>query len=209
MGDPDGPQLRRREVLGLLDRHRVEFVMVGGQAASAHGALRLSTDLDVCVRWSPDNLDRMGEVLVELDAGVRVRGMAEAFPIPHRDGRFIGSMEISTWRSPLGDVDVLRGLPSPHGEVRYDDLLARAETMRVDGQEVKVASLEDIIVSKETTNRPSDIVALPELHQLLTRQHADEAQRGAGKVARDPSGSTLDPQRRPGAGPVAGPGHQR
>ena len=79
----------------------------------------------------------------------------------------------------------------------------------IKGTEFENASLEDIIVSKETTNRPSDIVALPELHQLLTRQHADEAQRGAGKVARDPSGSTLDPQRRPGAGPVAGPGHQR
>lgn len=170
MGDPDGPRLYRAEVLDALCRHGVEFLMVGGQAASAYGAQRFTNDLDVVVRWSPENLDRMGEVLVELNAGMRVEGMSEAFEVPHRDGAFLAGMEISTWRSPMGDVDVLRGLPSPHGEVRYDDLLGRAENFRVDGQAVMVASLDDVIVSKQTTNRPSDIAALPELVAIASEK---------------------------------------
>jgi hypothetical protein len=166
MGDPSGPELHRDEILALLQRHRVEFLMVGGQAATAYGAQRPTADLDIVIRWSPENLDRMGQVLVEADAGARVEGMADAFKLPHRDGQFLAGMELSTWRSPLGDVDVLRGLPSPHGEIRYDDLLDRAENLRIDDYAVMVASLNDVIVSKETTNRPSDIAALPELRQL-------------------------------------------
>lgn len=170
MGDPTGPELRRAEVLAFLLRHGVEFVMVGGQAATAYGAQRLTSDLDIVVRWSRENLDRMGEVLVELDAGARVDGMSELFAIPHRDGRFLGTMEVSTWRSAVGDVDVLRGLPSPHGEVQYDDLLERAATLRIDGQAVKVASLDDVILSKQTTNRPSDRAALPALESIARRR---------------------------------------
>lgn len=104
-----------------------------------------------------------GLVLEELDAGLRVEGMADAFPVPHRDGEFLGSMEISTWRSDAGDVDVLRGLPSPAGEVSYDQLVERSESVRLEGVPVKLAHLDDIITSKQTLDRPSDRDALPEL----------------------------------------------
>jgi hypothetical protein len=210
MGDPNAPELQRAEILEALHRHGVEFLMVGGQAASAYGAKRLTHDLDVVVRWSPENLDRMGEVLVELNAGARIEGMAEPFAVPHRDGRFLAGMELSTWRSPMGDVDVLRGLPSPHGEVRYDDLLDRAETFRIDGHAVKVASLDDVIVSKQTTNRPSDIAALPELVAIAGRRPT-MAQPDLGGLRPGPQGptSTLDPGLRPPVQGGPGAGYDR
>jgi len=37
MGDPDAPPLQAREILRLLDRHGVRYVVVGGLAATAHG----------------------------------------------------------------------------------------------------------------------------------------------------------------------------
>lgn len=97
MGDPDGPVLQLRELLALLSRHGVEFLMFGGQAATVYGAERLSHDLDLCIRWSPENLDRMGRVLPEIEAGLRVEGSPGAVQVPHRDGRF---MEV--WRSRPG-----------------------------------------------------------------------------------------------------------
>lgn len=166
MGDPEGPALRRGEVLEALNRHGVEFVLVGGQAGQVYGAERRTFDLDICLRWNQTNLDRMGEVLVELDAGLRIEGMDEPFPVPHRDAGFLDTMEISTWRSSRGDVDVLRGLPAPGREVGYEELAARAVTFLVDGQEVKVADLADVIASKETLSRPPDLEALPELRTL-------------------------------------------
>jgi len=166
VGDPAGPPLRRGEVLEALNRHGVDFVLVGGQASQVHGAERRTFDLDICLRWTQENLDRMGEVLVELDAGLRIEGMSEPFPVPHRDAGFLETMEISTWRSTRGDIDVLRGIPAPGREVSYDELAGRAERFLVDGQEVTVADLGDIITSKETLSRPPDLAALPELRAL-------------------------------------------
>jgi hypothetical protein len=166
VGDPNGPPLRRPEVLDALKRHGVEFVLVGGQAGAVHGAERRTFDLDICVRWSKENLDRVGDVLVELDAGLRLEDMDEPFPVPHRDAEFLDTMEISTWRSTRGDIDILRGIPGHGHEVAFDELASRAETFRVDGHEVSVADLSDIITSKETLGRPPDLDALPELRSL-------------------------------------------
>jgi hypothetical protein len=171
MGDPNGPVLRRSDVLAALERHGVEFLLVGGQAGIVYGAQRPTTDLDLVLRWSPENLNRMGEVLVEFNAGIRVEGIAEGYPMPHRDGAFLGTMEISTWRSPSGDIDVLRGLPAAKGrEIGFEELATRAQNMVLDGHPVRVASLPDIIVSKQTANRPSDLIALPELLEIAERQ---------------------------------------
>lgn len=167
MGDPSGPELRRREVLESLDRHDVQFILVGGQAAASHGALRPTRDLDLCVLWTPENLDRLGAVLEQFDAGLRLTGEDEPIAVPHRDGRFLIQMDLSTWRSTAGDIDVLRSLPAPGGaELRYERLLARADSVQIDGVRVMVASLDDVITSKETTDRPSDREALPELRSL-------------------------------------------
>jgi hypothetical protein len=157
-------------VLRALKQHGVEFVLVGGQASQVHGAERRTFDLDICVRWTPENLDRMGNVLVELDAGLRLADMDEPFPVPHRDAEFLENMEISTWRSSRGDVDVLRGIPGRGREVGFDELASRAEPFQVDGHEVLVADLGDIITSKETLSRPPDLDALPELRSIARRR---------------------------------------
>lgn len=170
MGDPSGPPLRRRDILDALERHGVEYLLVGGQAGGAYGAERPTYDLDICVKWTRENLDRLGEVLVELDAGLRLEGSEEPMPVPHRDGRFLEPIELSTWRCAAGDLDVLRGLPAPgHREIGYDELATRAVAIELDGRQVLVASLDDVITSKETANRPSDHDALPELRRLRDR----------------------------------------
>src|SRR5689334_4394643 len=99
MGDPHGPPLHRRAIINSFVRHDVEFLIVGGIAAQLWGATRQTNDLDFCVRWTPENLDRVGAALVELDAGLRIEGLDEPLSVPHRDGRFLATMEISTWRS--------------------------------------------------------------------------------------------------------------
>jgi hypothetical protein len=46
MGDPDAPPLQAGELLQLLDRHAVRYVVVGGLAATVHGATRVTFDID-------------------------------------------------------------------------------------------------------------------------------------------------------------------
>src|ERR1044071_5380033 len=49
--------------LRLLAQHKVEFVIVGGVAISAHGSSYLTYDLDVCYARAPENLKRLAAAL--------------------------------------------------------------------------------------------------------------------------------------------------
>jgi hypothetical protein len=84
------------------------------------------------------------------------------------DAKTIANMEIGAWRTTPGDIDVLLGIPSASRfELpRYDHLIERASLLNLDGVEFVVASLEDLIRSKEIADRPKDRDALEELRQL-------------------------------------------
>ena len=76
-------------------------------------------------------------------------------------------MEIFTWQTDLGAVDVLSHIPGLDGSrLDYKTLLVRAESRDVDGTVVHVASLDDIIASKRWANRRKDHDALVELDQI-------------------------------------------
>ena len=45
--------------LGVLSRAGVEFIVVGGTAATIHGSARLTRDLDIVYRRTPDNYGRL------------------------------------------------------------------------------------------------------------------------------------------------------
>jgi hypothetical protein len=53
-------------VLGVLERHHVRFVVVGGQAAVLRGASFLTKDIDICPAWDRENLGRLAAALLEL-----------------------------------------------------------------------------------------------------------------------------------------------
>lgn len=74
-------------------------------------------------------------------------------------------MEVSTWRTAAGDVDVLLGIPadSQWSLNQFDSLRKRATARQVEGCTIYVADLEHIIASKRVANRPPDQAALPEL----------------------------------------------
>jgi hypothetical protein len=52
-----GPNFR--EILPILVRNAVRFIVIGGGAALAHGAARLTYDVDVVYARDPENLGRL------------------------------------------------------------------------------------------------------------------------------------------------------
>jgi len=157
------------EILDALDRHGVDYVVVGGVAAAAHGATRLTQDLDVVADFALNNLTRLADALAEINVRIRAEGLddevAQTFPTPNAEA--LERLEISTWRTDAGDFDVLVGLPAADGESRlYADLVDRAVEVRFGNRSVRVASLIDIIESKEWADRPKDREALVELRTI-------------------------------------------
>ena len=170
MGDPDAPPLQAAELLQLLDRHAVRYVVVGGLAATVHGATRVTFDIDVVPEWTDTNLERLASALRDAAAELQTPDSQAPVALPI-DAQSIRQFEVSTWRTRLGDIDVIIGTPTATRGVlaRYDALRPRALEREAFGVTILVADLGDIIESKQALGRESDLVALPELHRLHAR----------------------------------------
>jgi hypothetical protein len=169
----DEPLLDRDRIIECLSRHRVEYLLVGGIAAQMHGAIRPTGDFDSLPATSKENLDRLASAMRELDARLRVDGMTDeesrALPLPI-DAESLARMDISTWRTDAGDLDVLTAIPTRDGgRARFTELVERSERVEIGGLVVMVAGLDDIIASKEWADRPKDRDALVELRELRDR----------------------------------------
>lgn len=154
------PDFSARRLLARLAATGVDFVVVGGIAAIAHGSVHFTDDLDITYAPDTENLERLGRLLVDIDA--RLRGVAEEVPfVP--DGRTLRRTRVLTLSSPLGPVDLLA---QPDGSPVYEHLRARATEAVIEGLVVPVASLDDLIAMKKAAGRPKDLVAVEELEAI-------------------------------------------
>lgn len=146
--------------------------------------------------YDVDNLRRLAAAMRELGAYIRTdRALDEATReaskhLVHES--HLARTEITTWDSGAGQFDVLRNIPAADGVRRdYDELAARAVEATYGGIVVRVASLDDIVESKEWADRPKDHLALPELYTIQGREHP-----GPNPTATPPA-----PSPRPGRAP--------
>lgn len=149
------------DLLGLLVERQVRFVLVGGLAVGAWGHVRGTKDLDIVPDPDPENIDRLEMVLTELDGRVIVQDRQLA---PPAIGTFLRAGDKTLVRTPLGDVDVLQGLPQIP---RYAELVEAAVETDLDGVPVTVCSLEHLLAMKRAADRHldrSDIEALEIAH---------------------------------------------
>ena len=154
------PEFHLRALLQRLTDADVDFVVVGGIAAVAHGSAAITRDLDITYASGQENLDRLGGVLVGLDA--RLRGVTDDVPfVP--DGRTLRHTRILTLDTPEGRLDLLA---EPDGGPGYAPLRDRATIVDFEGIRVPVASLEDLIAMKKAAGRPKDLVAVEELEAI-------------------------------------------
>ncbi len=159
-------ELKPDEILAALERHRVRYVLIGGLAAILYGAPHLTTDVDIVPEEDRANLDRLSAALGELNARIRVSGEEEGVPFGH-DGESLRRVRIWNLVTDLGNLDITF---EPSGTRGYDDLRRDVRSMTVRGVEVPVASLADVIRSKEAAGRDRDLLMLPVLRAMLERQ---------------------------------------
>jgi len=146
------PELRLTALLRRLSEAGVDYVVVGGIAVAFQGYGRATKDLDITYATTPDNLARLGDALLELNA--RLRGIAEEVPfVP--DGRMLRRTQILTLDTDDGGLDLL---VAPRGAPPYPTLRARADVVSLEGVEVRIASLDHLLAMKRAAGRPQDLV---------------------------------------------------
>lgn len=152
MAAPDRP-LRAGEILRALAEHGVDFVVVGGIAVQAHGYIRGTGDVDIVPRPSLLNLSRLAEALVDLEAEVlRATG-----PVNVTDPQLLKRAPLiplitASGRLDLIDIEHLAGAPAS-----FDELRGRALVVALNGFEIAVAGLDDLVRMKRAAGRPQDL----------------------------------------------------
>jgi predicted nucleotidyltransferase len=149
-----------RGLLRALSGAGVEYVLVGGVAATAHGSSRLTLDVDLVYRRSPDNMERLVDALVPLHP--YLRGARPGLPF-RWDARTLRQGLNFTLTTDLGDIDLLGEIV---GGGSYENLAARTMVIRVFGIECRCLDLDTLIQVKRAAGRPKDLEVIAELEAI-------------------------------------------
>jgi len=148
------------ELLTLLNKAEVEYVVIGGVALVAQGSARATFDLDVCYKRSKENIDKLCRALEPIHP--RLRGAPDNLPFRFDTKTVVAGLNF-TLATDLGDLDLL-------GEVAglgaYDAVYNCSELRAVEKISCRVLSLDGLYRAKIAAGRDKDLEALKEIKGL-------------------------------------------
>ncbi len=134
-----------RDLLVALHDAGAEFLLVGGHAVGFHGFVRATKDMDVLVRTSPTNAERVYAGLASWGAPI------DAFEVGVED--FVTYEGWLTMGVAPNRIDVLSQISG----VSFDDACVGAGTLKIEGRPIRVIGLEALIRNKRAAGRPQDL----------------------------------------------------
>lgn len=148
------------KLLGALTEGQVRFIVVGGAAATAHGSVRLTLDLDVVYERTEENIDRL---VSALDSGKPyLRGAPRNLPFQWTPKTIQNGLNFTlstTW----GDIDLLGEISGGGG---YAELQPHTVLLQLFGNACECLNLERLIYVKRAAGRPKDFDAVAELEAI-------------------------------------------
>lgn len=152
-------------ILRALARRQVDYVLVGATAARLQGFPRLTADADITPARDSGNLDRLAAALTDLRARVYTESVPEGLPFSC-DAATLSRARLWNLVTDAGRLDIIF---EPSGTQGFADLARSAVTFHVFGIDVRAASLEDILRSKQASRRPQDQQDAVLLREMLKR----------------------------------------
>ncbi len=143
-----------------LHRGGVEFIIVGGAAATIHGCARVTQDLDLVYARTPENIARLAAALAPHSP--YLRGAPPGLPF-RWDAETIRRGLNFTLTTTLGDLNLLGEIVGGGG---YADFLSHNQVVKVSGSEYRCLGLARLIHVKRAAGRPKDLEAVAELKAL-------------------------------------------
>jgi hypothetical protein len=149
-----------RRVARAFDRARLPYALVGGYAVALHGAVRGTVDIDLVIRLRETDFLRAERALISL--GLHPRLPVTATEVFRYRQEYIRNRSLTAWSF------ANPALPSEIVDVVLTEDLARMKVgrIKVRGQTVRVASIEDLIRMKRSSGRPQDLEDVEALRRL-------------------------------------------
>jgi predicted nucleotidyltransferase len=163
--DPSlGPSLKLRQLLEVLERNAVDFIVIGGVAGMIHGSAVLTFDFDLLYARNGKNLERLAAAAAELH--VTLRDAPPDLPF-QSDARALAAGSNFAFESDVGPFDILG---HADGMRIYETMRGDAVREELWGVEVRIASVDDLIRMKRAAGRPKDKAMVEELTALIEDQ---------------------------------------
>ncbi|MGD0222677.1 MAG: DUF6036 family nucleotidyltransferase [Terriglobia bacterium] len=148
-----------KELLSVLNVHRVKYLIVGAYAVSIHAQPRATKGLDILMKADADNAKAVFAALAQFGAplqGLTVADFAEQGPF------------LRMGREPVG-VDILTAIPGVEfdaaWERRVEDVIDPAS-----GLKACFISREDLIAGKLASGRPQDLADVDAIRKAAESQ---------------------------------------
>lgn len=138
-----------RDLLACFNKHEVEFLVVGGYALAVHGAPRLTGDLDLYVRPSPDNALRALAALQEFGFG----------PLDISADDFAVADRVIQLGYPPVRVDLVTSISG----VSWDEAVLDGPTAQFGDVPVRVIGYDAFLRNKRATGRRKDLADIEAL----------------------------------------------
>ena len=130
------------DMLSALSAEGVEYLLIGAYAMAVHGVPRATGDIDVWIRPTPENADRVLRALARFGAPL---GTLHALDLTSEETVF--QIGVAPKR-----IDLLTAIDG----VSFDDAWQRRETRSVDGVTLPVIGRDELIRNKRATGRQRD-----------------------------------------------------
>jgi hypothetical protein len=138
-----------KEFIELLGSAGVEYLIVGGYALAAHGHPRYTGDLDIWIRATPANIDRLLQALSRFGFG--------SLGLKRED--FLQPDTVVQLGYPPSRIDLLTGLSG----VDFDACYPKRVDMTIAGVRVPIIGLEEFRANKRASGRAKDLADLDSL----------------------------------------------
>ena len=144
-----------KSLLSSLESNHVQFVIIGGVAATLHGAARVTFDLDIVYERTPENLNKLVDALSPFEPYLRGAPLGLPFKFDAETLRRGLNFTFTTTEGPIDLLGELLGVGS------YSDVVAHSVEALLFGASYRFLDLEALLASKRAAGRPKDLAQLP------------------------------------------------
>ena len=139
------------EMLDALSAAGAEFLIVGAHALAAHGRPRATGDLDIWIRPSAENAERVWRALVQFGAPLTELRLEDL-----TSPQIVFQIGIAPAR-----IDILTSRTA----LKFDDAWPRRQMVEIEGRTLPFLSRDDLIRNKAAVGRPRDLADIDDLER--------------------------------------------
>ncbi len=148
------------ELIQILQKAEIDFVIVGGYSAVLHGSSVVTQDLDICIPFTENTVLKLREILSPFHPVHRMTPQKLSFLEYPESLQTLKNLYLQT---DLGTLDIL-GFVGGVGD--FEAVKKNALRLEFFGSVCLILSVDDLIAAKKFMARPKDFLVIKELECL-------------------------------------------